>query len=62
MADPNALNTNAPVTAAAIVSAAGLLMAAWTDWTALQIESISAVVAILAALAVQHWHTDPKAD
>lgn len=60
MAESNVANQNAPVTAASIVAAVGLVLANFTDFTAGQIAAVDAVVAIVAALLVQRFHTDPK--
>ena len=53
-------STNAPVTAAAIVSAVGLCLAAFTEFTPEQVAAVNAVVAIIAGLVLQRFHTDPK--
>lgn len=53
-------STNAPVTAATIVSAVGLVLAAFTSLSPEQIAAVNAVVGIVAALAVQRFHTLPR--
>lgn len=60
MADPNPVNQNAPVSAAAISSAIGLCLAAFTDLTVDQVTAVLAVVSIVAAIIVQRYHTEPR--
>lgn len=60
MTDPNVANQNAPVTAASIVAAFQLCLAAFTTLDEMQIAALVAVVGIVAALIVQRFHTDPK--
>lgn len=61
MAVPTVVNQNAPITAASIVSAFSLCLAAFTNLTAEQVTALNAVVAIVAAVAVQRYHTEPRA-
>lgn len=56
----NTVQQNTPITAAAITSAVALCLAAFTSMTAQQITAVNAVVAILAAVLVQRYGTDPK--
>jgi hypothetical protein len=51
---------NAPVTAASIVAAVALVLAAFTELSAEQVAAVNAVVGIVAAILVQRFHTDPK--
>ncbi len=53
---------NAPVTAASIAAAVNLCLASFTSFSAEQIGALNAVIAILAAFAVQRWHTDPRSN
>lgn len=52
--------SNAPVTGASITAAIGACLVAFTTLTAAQTTAVLGVVGIVAQLAVQHWHTDPK--
>ena len=54
------VSQNSPVSAAAIVSAVSLCLAAFTSLTAEQVSAVTAVVAIVAAFVVQRFGTDPK--
>lgn len=56
----NVVQQNTPVTAAAIVSAVGLCLAAFTGLSPEQIAAVNAVVAIVAGVLVQRYGTDPK--
>lgn len=57
---PNPAENNAPVTAASIVAAVGLVLAAFTSLSPEQIAAVNAVVGIVAAVLVQKFHTVPK--
>lgn len=56
----NPVNQNAPISAAAVVSAVGLVLANFTTFTAGQIAAVNAVVAIVAAVIVQRFGTVPR--
>lgn len=51
---------NAPVTAASITAASGLVLAAFTSFTTEQVTATQAVVGILAAVIVQRFSTIPR--
>lgn len=57
---PNPAADNAPVTAASITAASGLVLAAFTSFSTEQVTAVQAVVGIVAALLVQRFHTQPK--
>ena len=54
------VSQNTPVTAAAVTSAVGLCLAAFTSLTADQVSAVVAVVALAAGGLVQKLGTDPK--
>ena len=56
----NPAQDNAPVTGASIAAAVGLCLSAFSSLTTVQVTAVLAVVGIVAQLAVQHWHTEPK--
>ena len=52
--------SNAPVTAASIVAAAGLCLAAFGDFSAEQVAAVQSVIGIIAAVVLQKFHVNPK--
>lgn len=53
-------NQNAPVSAATVVAAVGLLLAAFTTLSAQQVTAVNAAVGIFAAVLVQRFGTVPR--
>lgn len=60
MGDQTVVNQNAPITAVGLVQAAMLVVAAFTTFSDVQITALNTFLSVVAAFAVQRFHTDPK--
>ena len=56
----NTVTQNSPLTAATIVSALVLVLAAFTELSEGQVAAVAAVVSIVAGFVLQRYGTDPK--
>lgn len=60
MTEQSTLNQNAPVTAVGLVQAFCVVLAAFTTLQDIQITALNTFLSLVAAFAVQRFHTDPK--